>query len=158
MTMGKFLLGWLGISTVCALGAHYVWPTRDGLADKLTAKANEVKDSVGADWATIDFKSEKPFRYRIAQVTGAAPSEDSKSQLRDEILSKYGRFAFNGGIHDVKFVDVAVVNYEMRGEIVGGDLVLSGEVPDEASRAAIVAKAKETFANPALPQAKALPT
>jgi OmpA-OmpF porin, OOP family len=150
MTMGKFLLGWLGISTVCALGAHYIKPSRDGLADKLTAKANAVRDSVGADWATIDFKSESPFRYRIAHVTGAAPSEDAKTQLRDEILAKHGRFAFDGGIHDVKFVDSPVVNYEMKGEIVGGDLVLTGEVPDAATKAAVVEKAKATFVNPAL--------
>jgi OmpA-OmpF porin, OOP family len=150
MTMGKFLLGWLGISTVCALGAHYIYPTRDGLADKLTAKANAVKDSVGADWATIDFKSESPFRYRIARITGAAPSEEAKTQLRDEILAKHGRFAFDGGIHDVRFVDSPVATYEMKGEIVGGDLVLTGEVPDAATKAAVVEKAKATFVNPAL--------
>jgi OOP family OmpA-OmpF porin len=150
MTMGKFLLGWLGISTVCALGAHYIYPTRDGLADKLTAKANAVRDSVGADWATIDFKSESPFRYRIARVSGSAPSEAAKTQLRDEILAKHGRFAFDGGIHDVKFIDAAIATYEMKGEIVGGDLVLSGQVPDAATKAAVLEKAKATFVNPAL--------
>ncbi len=150
MTMGKFLLGWLGISTVCALGAHYIWPGRDGLADDLTAKANAVKAAIGANWATIDFKSEDPYRYRIARVTGAAPSEEAKTELRDMILSEHGQLSFSDGIHDVKFVDVPVVNYEMRGEIVGGDLVLTGQVPDEATRLAIVEKAKAIFTKPAL--------
>ncbi len=150
MTMGKFLLGWLGISTVCALGAHYIWPGRDRLADDLTAKANAVKAAVGADWATIDFKSEAPFRYRIARVTGAAPSEEAKTELRDTILSEHGQLSFSDGIHDVKFVDVPVVNYEMRGEIVGGDLVLAGQVPDESTRLAIVEKAKVIFTKPPL--------
>ncbi len=150
MTMGKFLLGWLGISTVCALGAHYIFPGRDGLAEDLTAKANAAKVALGADWATIDFKSESPFRYRIAQVTGAAPSEDAKTQLRDTILSEHGQLSFSDGIHDVRFVDVPVVNYELKGEIVGGDLVLSGQVPDDATKAAIVARATSIFTKPKL--------
>jgi outer membrane protein OmpA-like peptidoglycan-associated protein len=105
MSKGKFLLGWLGITTLCALGAYFLVPTRDGLLGKLQNKADVVKSDQFADWATISFRHGDDRRHRIAYVTGAAPSEDAKNALVAALLEKHGQLSVGmGGIHKVVFL------------------------------------------------------
>jgi OmpA-OmpF porin, OOP family len=152
MSVGKFLVGWLGITTLCALGAHYVYPGRDGLAAKLLAKAETVKSEQFADWASISFKPDGKLRNRIAYISGTAPSEDSKTTLRNGILSNYANIAVgSGGVKDVVFVNSAVqpvgpTDYSFRAEIQGGDVVLTGVVPSEEARTELLQDAKTKFA------------
>jgi outer membrane protein OmpA-like peptidoglycan-associated protein len=106
MSVGRFLLGWLGITTVCALGAHYLYPTYGGLTGKLLAKAEAARVEQKADWASISMMPEGQHSNRIAYVRGAAPSEADRGALESAILSQYGQLSVgNGGIKKVVFQD-----------------------------------------------------
>lgn len=106
MTVGKFLVGWLGITTVCALGAHYLTPTYAGITTKLLAKADAANAEQKADWASITFLPDGKHSNRIAYVRGAAPSEAARDALKVAILTQHGQLGVgNGGIKDVVFMD-----------------------------------------------------
>ncbi len=158
MSIGKFLVGWFGIATVCALGAYYITPTGVGLTQKLEAKAEIVKKDQFADWATVSFAPKGKWRNRIASVTGAAPSEEAKASLRTALMANFGNlsisdFGKTGGIKDVVFVDepgaaVAPTDYRFRADVGASDVVLSGVVPSDAVRADLVKFAEARFAAP----------
>ncbi len=153
MSIGKFVVGWLGITTLCALGAHFIYPNRDGLAAKLQAKADSVKTEQFADWATITFKPEGKLRSRIAYISGPAPSEEAKTALEAGILSKHGMLSVaSGGIKKVIFVDgaaqpLAQTDYTFRAEVTGDKVVLTGVVPSQEIREELLKSAQEQFAN-----------
>jgi outer membrane protein OmpA-like peptidoglycan-associated protein len=106
MSTGKFLAGWLGITTLCALGAHYLYPTFGGLTGKLQVMADAEKTAQNADWASISLMPEGQHSNRIAYVRGAAPSAEAKAALETAILSRHGQLGVStGGIKKVIFMD-----------------------------------------------------
>jgi OmpA-OmpF porin, OOP family len=153
---GKFLVG-LGLSLLIGLIAHF-WH-RDQIASDLTKSAQGELDAAYLTWAKIDFVGQGA-RNRIGVITGAPPTPESAEEAKQIILSKFSNhsFTFNnmlrGGVHDVVVRATAPSGpqppYIWRGEVVGGQVVLRGAVPDEATRIALIAHAKSIFANKGL--------
>jgi OmpA-OmpF porin, OOP family len=153
---GKFLVG-LGLSLLIGLIAHF-WH-RDQIAADLTKNAQGELDAAYMTWAKISFINDGA-RRRIGVITGAPPSPESAEEAKQIILRKFSNHSFklnnmlSGGIHNVVVRATAPTGpaapYIWRGEVVGGQVILSGAVPDDATRLALIAHAKSLFASKGL--------
>jgi OmpA-OmpF porin, OOP family len=153
---GKFLVG-LGLSLLIGLVAHF-WH-RDQIAADLTKSAQGELDEAYMTWAKISFIGDGA-RHRIGVITGAPPTPESAEEAKQIILRKFSNHSFTlnnmlrGGVHDVVVRATAptgpAVPYIWRGEVVGGQVILSGAVPDDATRLALIDHAKSIFASKGL--------
>ncbi len=153
---GKFLVG-VGLSLLIGLIAHF-WH-RDQIAADLTKSAQSELDAAYMTWAKISF-IDNGLRYRTGVISGTPPTPESAEEARQIILRKYSNHSFSwnnmlrGGVHKVILRATAQAAlaepYIWRGEIVGGQVVLKGDVPDDATRLALIAHAKSVFANKGL--------
>jgi outer membrane protein OmpA-like peptidoglycan-associated protein len=148
---GKFLVG-LFLSLLIGLVAHFVH--RNQIAADLTKSAQAELDANYMSWAKIDFIG-KGARYRTGIISGAPPTSESGEEARQIVLRKFHNNSFhlnnmlNGGVHAVVLNATdpggPATPYIWRGEVVGGEVVLSGAVPDDATRLALIAHAKTAF-------------
>jgi outer membrane protein OmpA-like peptidoglycan-associated protein len=153
---GKFLVG-LGLSLLIGLVAHF-WH-RDQIAADLTKSAQSELDAAYMTWAKISFV-DSGARYRTGVITGTPPTPESAEEARQIILRKYSNHSFSwnnmlrGGVHKVILRATAqsgpAAPYIWRGEVVGAQVVLKGDVPNDAIRVALIAHAKSVFANKGL--------
>ncbi len=148
---GKFLVG-LFLSLLIGLIAHLVH--RNQIAADLTRSAQAELDAGYMNWAKISFVGTGP-RYRTGIITGAPPTPESAEEAKQMVLRKLHNHSFHlndmlhGGVHAVEVRPSAPLGsaepYIWRGELVGGDVVLSGDVPNEATRKALIDHAKAAF-------------
>jgi outer membrane protein OmpA-like peptidoglycan-associated protein len=153
----KFLIG-LSLSLLIGLIAHFVH--RDQVAADLTKSAQAELDANYMSWAKINFAG-SGIRYRTGVITGTPPTPESGEEARQIILRKFHNNSFHlnnmlhGGVHAVVLNATTASDpaapYIWRGEVVGGQVVLSGAVPDDTTRLALIAHAKAAFENRGLP-------
>jgi outer membrane protein OmpA-like peptidoglycan-associated protein len=116
---GKFIVG-LALTTGLAGIAHLVH--RDTIAEHLRVSSQKQLDDAGLGWAKISFKGDG-MRYRIGEISGAAPSADAAAQARSVVMNSLHNNSFAprlrlgtdeavvaardgamriGGVHDVR--------------------------------------------------------
>jgi OmpA-OmpF porin, OOP family len=147
---GKFLVG-VCLSTLIAIIAHFVH--RNQIAADLTQSAQAELSANYMSWAKISFVGEG-LRYRTGVITGTPPDEGTGETAKNLVMAKLHNNSFHlnnmlqGGVHNVilKTGNAALAGpYVWRAEIVGGEVVLRGDVPDDATRQSLLAYAKEQF-------------
>jgi outer membrane protein OmpA-like peptidoglycan-associated protein len=152
----KFLVG-LCLSLLIGLIAHFVH--RDQIAANLTSSAQAALDGNYMTWAKISFVGDGP-RYRTGIISGDAPTPESAAEAQQIVLRKLNNHSFSlnnmlhGGVHDVVLHQtdaMASSPYIWRGEVVGGQVILRGDVPDDTIRMALIAHAKSVFEARGLP-------
>ena len=120
---------WPGVLTVLLMSVLALWVKWGLIENDLRTKSMEALKSGSLAWAEVEMDG------RDAVITGLAPSESAQLQSAEVV----------GGTYDVRVVDnrtalmAAQSPYIFSAEKTGNAVVLAGFVPNEGSRAEILA-------------------
>jgi OmpA-OmpF porin, OOP family len=134
---GKLLIGLIGV-ILLSYGAFFT--TRDKIQEDLTKRTMEAFAAAGTTWATVTFPSGKDHRYRQGLITGPAPNQeaiDAAEQLASAVT----------GVHKATYKGDAIgaAPYVWGAELQNDQVVLSGMVPSQEIRSALVDHARNKF-------------
>ena len=138
---------WAGVggALLTALFAMVFIPglTMSSLQEQLEARANAVLKAEGMGWAHVRMEGQR------AIVSGAAPSEALRAQAASLVLSSSGPGGeYAGGVTKVineLVVGPAVSPYTWGVRRSPAGVSLTGHVPSDAARAALVQRARQAF-------------
>ncbi|MDA8869929.1 OmpA family protein [Rhizobiaceae bacterium] len=126
---------WPGIFTVVLLSALAVWLNHGRIQTELSEQASATLAAEGQGWATVEMDG------RDAVLRGTAPSETAQADAQ----------AIADATYDIRVVAdgsellAAQAPYTLTAERSGNTVALTGFVPDEATRATILANAQTRF-------------
>lgn len=141
--MQKILVALAGVLTLLVFGWLTVGPTAERIQASLQAAADAAVKAAGLDWANVTLDGQK------AVLTGIAPNADAQARARELVIKAAGAGGrIMGGIvsvEDRSSLPGAGAPYTWRAVAAGGQVELSGSVPSEAVRLALVTEARRLF-------------
>lgn len=149
--LSKFLVGLVVVPTVLTLLAYYVWPQGRGITDRLASRAQQILADEGFSWVNVTLDPESGARYRVASLSGPAPTADALDKARDLLLERMGGVGLSGGLHAVRIPEASpaggITPYVWKLQRQGdGSFVISGYVPSEAIRSQVMTYATRRLA------------
>jgi outer membrane protein OmpA-like peptidoglycan-associated protein len=134
----KRLIGLIGV-ILLAYGAFLT--TRDSISKDLTERSQQALAEAQIGGVGVAFPSSPDTRYRIAYLSG-----DVDMQTRSKAIEAVSAVH---GVHQAQWLqDPALAEgdvYEWRAQYLGGKVTLSGVVPDDQTKAMLLARAKQMF-------------
>lgn len=130
----RWLLGLIPLTILWWIG---VLGTQPRIEADLAQRSNEVLERAGLPWAKANFKA------RDVLVGGRADEESEQRRAAIEVAKVWGVRA----LEDRTEVLESIKNYVWQASLGNGDLKLTGYVPNEAARKAVLASARSALPN-----------
>lgn len=141
--MQKVLVVLAGVLTLLVFGWLTVGPTAERVQASLQSAADDALKMAGLGWARVVVDGQ------TATLSGTAPSADAQAKARAAVMRAAGvGGVIMGGIvrvDDRSNLPGAGAPYAWRAVATGGRVELSGAVPSEAVREAVLGEARRLF-------------